>query len=120
MKIDLPHASRRFASVTGLRPEKAAYYEQLHAHPWPGIVRMIKQCHIHNYSIYVREIDGRHFLFSYFEYDGDDLAADMKTMAADPETQRWWRETDPCQIPLPDAAKAGKIWADAREVFHLP
>jgi L-rhamnose mutarotase len=45
--------------------------------------------------------------------------ADMKLMAADPETQRWWKETDPCQAPLPDAAVKGKIWSDAREVFHL-
>jgi L-rhamnose mutarotase len=120
MKTNPPAAPRRFASVTGLRPEKAAYYEQLHAHPWAGVARMIKQCHIRNYSIYVHEIDGRPFLFSYLEYMGDDLAADMRRMAADPETQRWWKETNPCQIPLPDAAKAGKIWSDAREVFHLP
>ena len=43
----------------------------------------------------------------------------MKKMAADPETQRWWKETDPCQSPLPDALKAGKIWSDTKEVYHL-
>lgn len=26
-------------------------------------------------------------------------------MAADSTTQRWWKETDPCQQPLPDAAE---------------
>ena len=41
-------------------------------------------------------------------------------MAADPETQRWWKETDPCQSPLPDARKAGKIWSDTKEIYHLP
>jgi L-rhamnose mutarotase len=40
-------------------------------------------------------------------------------MAADPETVRWWKETDPCQTPLPDAAAAGKIWADMKEVYFL-
>ena len=38
-------------------------------------------------------------------------------MAADPETQRWWKETDPCQSPLPDAAAKGKIWSDTKEVY---
>jgi L-rhamnose mutarotase len=42
----------------------------------------------------------------------------MKKIAADSTTQRWWRETDPCQLPLPEAAVAGKIWTPMEEVFH--
>ena len=110
---------RRFHSVTGLKPEKADYYIKLHAETWPGIKKMITACHIRNYSIALKEIDGKLYLFSYFEYTGDDFDADMKRMAEDPETQRWWKETDPCQSPLPDAAAQNKIWSDAKEVFHL-
>ena len=110
---------QRFAWVTGLKPEKAAYYKELHAHPWPGVMKQLKDCHVQNYSIFEREIDGKLYLFSYLEYTGNDFAADMKKMAADPETQRWWKETDPCQQPLPDAAARGKIWSDAQEVFYL-
>lgn len=110
---------QRFAWVTGLKPEKAAYYRQLHAHPWPSVNQMIKQCHIRNFSIHEREIDGKLYLFAYLEYTGKDFEADMKKMAADPETQRWWKETDPCQSPLPDAAAKGKIWSDTREVYFL-
>ena len=109
---------QRYGMVTGLRPEKAAYYRQLHANAWPAVLRKISECHIRNYSIYVQEIDGRPYLFSYFEYVGSDFDADMKKMAADPETQRWWRETDPCQAPLPAAAAKGQIWTRAEEVFH--
>ena len=43
----------------------------------------------------------------------------MKKMAADPETQRWWKETDPCKQPLPDAAAKRKIWSDTMEVYYL-
>jgi L-rhamnose mutarotase len=110
---------QRFAWITGLKPEKAAYYRQLHSNPWPGVDRMIKACHIRNFSIYEREIEGKLYLFAYLEYNGANFEADMKRMAADPETQRWWKETDPCQSPLPDAVVAGKIWADARELYHL-
>ena len=82
-------------------------------------MKQLKACHIQNYSIFEKEVDGNLYLFSYLEYTGNDFEADMKRMAADPETQRWWKETDPCQRPLPDAAAQGKIWSDATQVFYL-
>ena len=114
-----PQTPQRYAWITGLKPDKAAHYRELHAHPWPGVNRMIKACHIQNFSIHEREIEGKLYLFAYLEYAGTNLQADMNRMAADPETQRWWKETDPCQSPLPDAAAAGKIWADMKEVYFL-
>ena len=114
-----PTRVERHAWVTGLDPQKADRYRELHAHPWPAVNRMLKECNVRNYSIYLREIEGKLYLFSYLEYAGENFEADMKRMAADPETQRWWKETDPCQIPLPEAAAKGKIWADAVEVYHL-
>ncbi|HNQ90036.1 MAG TPA: L-rhamnose mutarotase [Verrucomicrobiota bacterium] len=113
-------APQRHAWITGLKPEKADTYRTLHANPWPGVNRMLKQCHIRNFSIHEREIDGKLYLFAYLEYTGKDFDADMRKMAADPETQRWWKETDPCQSPLPDAAAKGAIWADMNEVYYLP
>lgn len=110
----------RYAWVTGLKDDKIERYESLHANPWPGVNKMLKECNIQNYSIHKREIDGKTYLFSYLEYTGSDFEADMKKMAADPETRRWWKETDPCQSPLPDAAAKGKIWSDCEEVFYLP
>jgi L-rhamnose mutarotase len=110
--------AKRFASVTGLNPQKETYYRQLHAKPWPVILAKITDCNIRNYSIYRSEIDGKPYLFAYFEYVGTNFAADMQKMAADPDTRRWWKETDPCQLPLPSARKKGGIWADAEEVFH--
>jgi L-rhamnose mutarotase len=40
-------------------------------------------------------------------------------MAADPETQRWWKIMDPMQIPLLEAEKSGKRWLGVPEVFHF-
>ena len=111
---------RRFHGVTGLRKEKADYYFKLHAKVWPGVLRMIEQANIRNFSIAVKEIEGKLYLFSYYEYVGDDYEADMKRVAADPETQRWYKETEPCQLPLPDAAAQGIIWSDAKEIFYNP
>jgi SSS family solute:Na+ symporter len=109
---------QRYGMVTGLRPEKAAYYKQLHAAVWPGVLKKIEDCNIQNYSIYLQVIDGKYYLFSYFEYTGADFAADMKKMAADSTTQRWWRETAPAQLPLPEAAAKRQTWTDMKEVFH--
>jgi L-rhamnose mutarotase len=110
---------QRFVWITGLKPEKAQHYRELHAHPWPSVNKMIKQCHIQNFSIHEREIEGKLYLIAYLEYTGNDFDADMKKMAADPETQRWWKETDPCQSPLPDAAAKAKIWSDTEELYYL-
>jgi L-rhamnose mutarotase len=104
---------QRFGSVIKLRPEKMDQYNALHANVWPEVLAMIRACNIRNYSIYFK--DG--FLFSYFEYHGDDFDADMKMMAADPNTQAWWKLTDPCQEPL-ETRKEGEWWASMEEVFH--
>jgi L-rhamnose mutarotase len=109
---------KRFGSVIGLDPEKEQYYRELHADAWPTIVDRIRKSNIRNYSIYVTEIRGHKYLFSYFEYVGTDLEADMKAMADDPETQRWWKETDPCQIQLPDH-RHGANWSDMEMVFFM-
>ncbi len=111
---------QHYAWVTGLKPDQAAHYEDLHAHVWPGVNRMIKACHIQNFSIHEGNLNGKPYLFAYLEYTGTNFDADMQRMAADPETQRWWKETDPCQAPLPDAAAKGKIWSDMKEVYFLP
>lgn len=108
----------RHASIIGLDPARLADYKAFHRAVWPEVLDRIRQCNIRNYSIYLREIDGKPYLFSYFEYTGDDLAADSANMAADPATQRWWALNKPCQIPLPDR-KQDEWWAAAEEVFHL-
>lgn len=108
---------KRYGSVIGLHESKIKAYKKLHAAAWPDVLKMITKCHIRNYSIYLHKVAGRYYLFSYFEYTGKDFAADMAKMAADPTTQRWWKECMPCQIPLRNRKK-GEWWADMEEVFH--
>ena len=108
---------QRFGSVIGLRPEKKDYYVKLHAETWPSVLAQIRRSNIRNYSIYLTELEGRLYLFSYFEYVGDDFQGDMQKMAEDPETQRGWKETDPCQIRLPGTPD-GEQWLSIPEVFH--
>ena len=109
---------KRYGMVLGLRPERVEEYQRLHAAVWPGVLKMIKDCHIQNYSIFLRRLDdGRHYLFSYFEYTGEDFDADMARMAADETTQRWWAINKPCQQPLAGVTPEA-WWADMEQVFH--
>lgn len=109
---------KRYGMVIRLQPDKVDEYERLHAAVWPGVLARISACNLRNYSIFLQQLDdGRHYLFAYFEYSGSDFAADMARMAADPETQRWWKLTEPCQDPLATRA-SGEWWTSMREVFH--
>ncbi len=109
---------KRYASIIRLRAEKLDEYVRLHESVWPGVLETISRCNIANYSIYLKQLDdGEHYLTAYFEYHGDDFAADMRRMAADPTTREWWKLTDPCQEPIERRAP-GEWWASLREVFH--
>jgi L-rhamnose mutarotase len=108
-----PERIRRFGQVIRVRPEKLEQYKELHANPWPCVLEKIRACNIRNYSIFLQD----DHLFAYFEYVGNDFEKDMERMAADTCTQRWWRETDPCQEPIA-GAKEGDWWTTMEEVFH--
>ena len=91
-----------------------AEYERLHQAVWPSVLSRISASNIRNYSIYRYG----ELLFSYMEYVGDDLEADMAAMAADPETQRWWALLSLLQTQT-DIAAAEESPVSLPEVFHL-
>ena len=99
-------SSRPFGSIIGLRPEYASRYRVLHRHVFPAVLDRIARSNIRNYSIYVHD----DLLFAYFEYVGEEYAADMAAMAADETTREWWTLTDPMQAPLEERAP-GDWWA---------
>jgi len=104
---------RRLGMVCKVKSERYEEYKRLHADAWPEVLETISRCNIRNYSIYHK--DG--YLFSYFEYAGDDFEADMAAMANDPITQKWWDVCKPCMEPLEMRAE-GEWWANMEEIFH--
>lgn len=104
---------QRFGQVISIKPGKLDYYLNLHANPWPAILKTIDDCHIRNYSIFLLNDN---MLFAYFEYIGNNFEEDMQKMASDPETQRWWKETNPCQQPL--GINPDEWWHNMKEIFH--
>jgi L-rhamnose mutarotase len=105
---------KRYGQVIRLKPERAEEYIEHHSAVWPGVLSMIGECNIRNYSIYFKD----NYLFAYFEYTGNDFDADMSKMAADAETQRWWGVVKPLMEPL-ETRGNGEFWANMEEIFHL-
>jgi L-rhamnose mutarotase len=105
---------KRFGQMIRLKPEGADDYIRHHASVWPTVLLTIKNCNIQNYSIYIKD----NYLFAYFEYTGVNFEADMDSMAADPETQRWWNLVKPLMVPM-ESRGEGEFWANMEEVFHL-
>ncbi|GGD11489.1 L-rhamnose mutarotase [Aquisalinus flavus] len=106
---------QRYGWVIRVKPEKLGDYRRLHKQPWPEVLMEISDCHIRNYTIFLREPEN--LLFGYFEYTGDDFDADMARMSEDPRTREWWSLTDPCQVPL-ESLEDGEWWAPMEELFH--
>lgn len=106
---------KRMGMMIGVKAEKIAEYKELHANVWPEVLKQIRDSNIRNYTIFLREPEN--VLFGYWEYHGEDFAADRAAMAADPKTREWWTFTDPCQSPLA-SRKEGEQWSMMEEVFH--
>ena len=112
---------QRIGSCILLNADKKEEYVRLHAEiakEHPKVLEALRRANIHNYSIFLRE----NVLFSYFEYDGDDFAADTASIAADEATQKWWKLTDPCQSPMPGEERDSNgrpQWSTMTKVFHM-
>ena len=104
---------QRIGSVINIKSEKIEEYKRYHKSVWPWVLRKIRECNIRNYSIFLKDNN----LFSYFEYMGEDYKADMKKMADDAYTQKWWNIIMPMQEPL-STRKSDEWWAEMEEVFH--
>jgi len=104
---------KRYGQVIRLQPEAREEYVRYHSKVWPEVLKMIWECNIRNYSIFLKDDT----LYAYFEYIGGNFEADMAKMAADPKTQEWWAIMEPLQQPVP-TRKEGEWWANMEEVFH--
>ena len=64
--------NRRFGQIGRLKKEKIDEYVKLHADVWPDVKKMIMECNLQNYSIFIRD----DLVFSYFEYTGENYDAE--------------------------------------------
>ena len=106
----------RTGNVIELRPECIDEYRRLHADDHDEIRDLLAAHHLTNFSIFLHEIAGRWFEFSYYEYVGDDREADMAALADEPRNRAWLAKTDAMQLPLP----GHEGWAPMELIFFNP
>ena len=105
---------KRVGMVIEIKSEKIAEYKELHAESNPGVRDLLSKYHIHNFSIYLHEINGRFYEFGYYEYTGNDYEGDMAGLAAEPRNKKWLSICDPMQIPL----EGYDSWAEMAMVYR--
>ncbi|EMD34365.1 hypothetical protein CERSUDRAFT_97626 [Gelatoporia subvermispora B] len=118
--MSTPH-TKRFCQIIKLKPGAEETYKELHADAWPGVLAAIARAHIVDYSIH--HYAPLRLLIAHFKYTGTNYEGDMRALAQDPETQRWWSLTDGLQESLVEGAKGsgGDVpwWLDLEEVFRF-
>ncbi len=78
---------RRFASITKLKPGMLEEYKKLHDGIWDEVVSAAHEANQRNFTMFIHE----DYIFSYFEYIGNDFEADMekkKKLAISSEWQK--------------------------------
>lgn len=106
---------KRVGMVIGIKPEQLEFYRELHGADSSGVRDLLVKYNIRNFSIFLQRLDdGKCYLFAYYDYVGDDYAADMAKLDAEPRNIAWLKMTGPCQIPL-----EGQLsWAMMEELFY--
>jgi L-rhamnose mutarotase len=108
-----PEPVKRVGMVIGIKPEHIEEYKRLHADSNPGVRDLLRKYNIHNFSIFLQEIDGKWYEFAYYEYTGGDYEGDMAALAREPRNIDWLKVCDPMQIPLPGSDG----WTVMEEVY---
>lgn len=109
----------KYGMVIGLKEDELANYKEMHNNPWPEINAKLKDINIRNYSIFLTRFpDGQYYLFSYFEYVGENIKEDMKRVDDEPRFLEWLKLTDHMQVPLSNRAE-GEWWKEMELVYNL-
>ena len=107
---------KRVGMVVGIKPEKIEEYKRLHADSNAGVRDLLTKYHMHNFSIYLQQIEGKWYEFASYEYTGDDFDGDMAKLAEEPRNIAWLKQCDPMQLPLPGE----KSWTKMERVYYNP
>jgi L-rhamnose mutarotase len=91
-------------------------YKRLHSDSNPGVRDLLGKYNMHNFSIFLQQIDGKWYEFGYYEYTGHDFDGDMAKLAQEPRNKDWLKVCDPMQEPLPGA----KGWTEMERVYFNP
>ena len=105
---------KRVGMVTGIKPEMIKEYKRLHADSYPGVRDLLTKYNMHNFSIYLSQIEDKWYEFGYYEYTGGNFERDMANLALEPRNIEWLKVADPMQTPL--SGSTG--WTEMERVYY--
>lgn len=87
---------KRIATITKLKPGMKEAYTKLHDEIWDDMVAAGHEANMRNFTIFFHE----DYLFSYFEYIGDNYEEDMAKKNSMDVTIRWRTATGEMTDPV--------------------
>ena len=99
---------KRIGIITKLKPGAAQEYKKIHDEIWDEVVKAAHDANMRNYTIF----QFGDYLFSYYEYTGDDFDADMAKKNSLPISQKWQAATGAFMDKIDDTSKIfpKEIW----------
>lgn len=104
---------QRHTNLIEIKADKVGNCKKLFAAVPAEVVALYKSAHLRNLTCYIKEIGGKHYLFTYFEYTGNDFAGDMSQLEEQAAIEAWQKSLAELQT-VPSLAQ---VCADVEEVF---
>lgn len=101
---------QRHAIITKLKPDMVQHYIDLHNKIWPEVVAMGHSAGLRNYSIHRIGT----YLFSYYEYVGNNYEADMAWKDSQDIVKQWQAATAVCFDSVTEEEKTISL----QEIFY--
>lgn len=101
---------KRIGTLMKLKPGALEQYIKIHNEIWDDVVAAAHDAGMRNYTVFLAP-DG--YLFSYYEYIGDDFDADMARKNALPVSPKWQAATGAFRELIDGDSKVmelGEIW----------
>jgi len=105
---------KRVGMVIGIKPGMIDEYKRLHADSNPGVRDLLTKYHMHNFSIFLHQIDKKWYEFGYYEYTGNDFEGDMEKLGLEPRNKEWLKVCDPMQLSLPGSSG----WTEMERIYY--
>ncbi|MCS7304946.1 MAG: L-rhamnose mutarotase [Thermoguttaceae bacterium] len=110
--------SQRFCELIALNPDRVEEFQKLHQKIPQGVRDAIRQKNIRNYSVFICSTKDQVYAIRYYEYVGEEYAADMAELERHPDYKTWRNAWEECQVTLMPLS-SGNWWAPSKEICHL-
>jgi L-rhamnose mutarotase len=107
---------KRLGMMNEVNPQCLNAYRMLHEEDNQVIRELLLKYHLRNYSMFLKQIENRWFVFVYCEYAGRDFVSDMKSLNMDVRYQEWQN----AYRMMHDSSTNNQEWNVMEQIFFNP